>query len=134
MSRSLSKSAPLTQSNSLSAKLDGIRAGSSMARMDANSADSRELVRDLMIERGLTQKAMAINAGCAESDLSNALQGKQRLDFEWLLAQDALFRKALARRLDQTDQEQEDALLVAEVAALFERVLGLILRRRERLA
>lgn len=134
MSRSLAKAESLTHANSLSAKLDGIRAGSSMARMAANPQESRDIVRELMRERGLTQKAMAIQAGCPESDLSNALSGKQRLDFDWLMAQDALFRKALARRIDATDDDNEDALLIAEAARLFQSVMALIARRRERVA
>lgn len=98
MARSLAKAETRTHANSvsptrpdLSAALEGIRAGASVARMATNRADIREITLDVLAERRVSQKEMAINANCPQSDLSNALQGKQRLDAQWLIDQDDAF-------------------------------------------
>jgi hypothetical protein len=69
-----------------------------MARMSSNSpqiqarnVSGRELVQTVRRDLGRSQKQMAIDAGCPESDLSNALSGKQRFDMQWLLNQDDEF-------------------------------------------
>lgn len=133
-----------THSNSISAesapiseRLDAIRAGSSMARMDANPLETRrplrELAVDVLREMGISQKAAAINAGCAESDLCNALKGRQRLEIEWLHSQGPAFWQELSRRVEAADghtAEAQDQIDAENIARLFEVVVRMTLRRR----
>lgn len=106
MAPSMAAAAERTHANSRSAELDQIRAGSSMARIATNQAatddiDTRGIVLDLMGELHLTQKAMAIQAGCPASDLSNALAGKQRLEMDWVLNQEPIFVAMFLERVER---------------------------------
>lgn len=58
--------------------------------------DQKEIlsvIRRAMAECTLSQKAMALNAGCPESELSEALNGRdnRRFDAQWLWRQDDTF-------------------------------------------
>jgi hypothetical protein len=98
-----------------------------MARIDANRSvnptkiDSRELVRGLMADLQLSQKALAIQAECPASDLSNALQGKQRLEVDWLLNQEPIFVAMLLERVERAKgftERSERELKAARIAEL----------------
>jgi len=86
------------------------------------------LVRDAMARTGLSQKAMAANAGVAESVLSEALapHGTRHLALEWLWAQDDEFLAVLVDRLTEarglTDQSRREAK-AARVSELIRLIL-----------
>lgn len=139
MANMMRRASDRTLANSLGASsveqgslLDGIRAGSSLARMAPNlvpaSTDVRSIVRDLINERD-SQKTFALQARCAESDLSNALKGKQRLDAQWLIDQDDAFVDELLRRLRTArglSAERQDEIDDQQVLQL----IAVLLRRR----
>lgn len=85
-----------TQPNTLRARLDAIRPGSVKARIDPNSDQQKEIlavIKRTKSELQLSGKEMALSAGCAESELSDALNGKdnRRFDAEWLWRQSDMF-------------------------------------------
>jgi hypothetical protein len=67
--------------------------------MGANPVDIREIVSELLAETNTSQKALALAANCPQSDLSNALTGKQRLDAQWLIDQDDVFVDRLLNKI-----------------------------------
>lgn len=85
---------PRTPANSARAALDAIRGRSAKARIAANPPDLTRLLpllKQAMSETGLSQKAMAINAGQTESVISEALAGRRHFDVEWWWAQPDTF-------------------------------------------
>jgi hypothetical protein len=130
-----------THANPRSARLDAISAGSSMARMDANDLGEstqrpiREIAVEVLREMGISQKSAAITAGCAESDFSSALNGKQRLEIEWLRAQGPVFMRRLNARLEAEDQSTPEAIdqeEAAQLARMFEVLVRRAFRVRSR--
>lgn len=93
MGRSIAAGEDRTQPNSLRRRLDDIRPNGLSVRIDPNPVGMRALVRRVMAESGTSQKAFALTAGCTESELSDALNGKENRRFEadWIYRQDALF-------------------------------------------
>jgi len=72
------------------ARLAGIRAKDARVRIDPNQKEVLGCIRRAMSTRGLSQKAFAITARCTESELSDALNGRdnRRFDVEWVWRQD----------------------------------------------
>lgn len=109
-----------------------------MARIDTNCVQFSEethrlrtvceLVLTLIARPGRTQKAFAIAAGCAESDLSNALRGKQRFEMQWVFNQDDQFVHEFITewRADRgLDLDRVDAIEAEEIG----NVVQLLVRR-----
>lgn len=113
MSHRMQSAAARTHANAPSQPLvnglDGIRGRATRALIDANSLDiaqensknesGRALVRGLISDLQRSQKATAITAGCADSDFSAALSGRQRFDVDWITQQDDAFVIEFAHRL-----------------------------------
>lgn len=76
-----------------------------------------------------SQKATAIEAGCADSDFSAALSGKQRFDIDWVIGQDDAFVlsfvDALLKSRNLTPQNQRAARLKL-AATLFQQLVDLV--------
>jgi transcriptional regulator with XRE-family HTH domain len=99
--------APTLAGSTLRTPANAFLAPSDDVRIDPNSvAGMRALVRRVMAETGLSQKAFAIDAGCSPSELSDALNGKEnrRFEAEWIYRQNALF---LRRFLDALAEERQ---------------------------
>lgn len=106
MASSIAGSAARTPPNTVRARLDDIRPNGRSVRIDPNaSVGIRGLVRRVMAETGLSQKAFAADAGCTASELSDALHGKEnrRFEAEWIYRQNALF---LQRFLEALAEER----------------------------
>lgn len=110
-----------TQSNSLRSdsgdirsRLDGIRTRSAKAGIDANrassSADAEDraeclsLIREALKRSGMSQKEMAINARCSESQLADGLNGVRNFSVDWLWTQPNKFWLELRELTDQAKQ------------------------------
>jgi hypothetical protein len=95
--------------------------------MGTNRADIREIVLEVLAETRESQKAIALNAGCPQSDLSNALAGKQRLDAQWLLDQDAVFvERVLTKvrsRLGLVTDNDARGVKIARISELLRLIL-----------
>lgn len=95
--RSVSTSAVTRQPNDLRSRLDGIRAKGGRIRIEPNALPSQKeiliIVRQTLAETGTSQKKFAKNAGCTESELSEAVNEREnrRFDAEWLWKQDDAF-------------------------------------------
>lgn len=140
MASSLATPTARTHANSVSAsagtlseRLDGISAKSARARITTNTAavteekrTGRQLVRDVMALLRRSQKAFALEAACPESDLSNALQDKQRFDIDWLLDQDNEFLLAWIEAVESSRQLTRRARMATKRAAAI-RAIDLIL-------
>ncbi len=111
MPQSLKQDAMRTQPNGLRERLDAIRPSSDKSQTDPNrSRETAERVMLALINRtriavGMSQKAMAITAGCSESELADAINGRERrrFDAEWLWRQDDVF---LAKFIELLQEER----------------------------
>ena len=135
MPRSVRKVETGTHEKSLRSDLRSIRAGSHLARMAANPDGTVSLARDAVgyakQQTGLTNKAMALNAGVPESVMSDAVAGGKgrNLETDWIIAQGpefvGYFTDHLDRALGLTDESRKAAKLdraLALVRLIFEEV------------
>lgn len=118
-----------TEANDLRADSQSVRGRvprvRSLTKSDRTQVST--LVRDAMARSGLSQKAMAQNAGITESVLSEALapHGTRHLAVEWLLDQDDEFllvlleRITVLRNLTQESQRAQKAARVSELLRLI---------------
>lgn len=110
-------------------QLDGIKAGDANVRMTANFVENRpekrELLREAARRLGLSQKAMALNAGQPESVISDALNGRRSFDVEWERSQPAAFRRMVrqledaAEGIDPASQRRQSFEDFIELARAF---------------
>lgn len=100
---------------------NGLPTSSRMARITVNQSASREAVRVALAATGLSQKAMAINAGAMESHLSDALNGRGRnLEIDWILAQDDAFILAFWQSVEQQRGLTAEARKAARAESIVE--------------
>lgn len=136
MGESMRRASDRMPANSIRAELDSVRGSNAIARIAANPSDFAEqnrqirTVAELVVHvngrLGRSQKEFAIAGGCAESDLSNALKSRQRLDMQWVFNQDDAYVAAFIDewRADRgLDSARVDALEAREIAELVERVV-----------
>jgi hypothetical protein len=131
MRQTLADKAVQSQPNSLRSSLDDLRAGDANMRVEpcrAPRVEVLDLIRRAMATRDLSQKAFALTAGCLESELSDALRGKdhRRFDAAWLWAQDDDFLLTfieLAQAARQLTPEHKRALRQRRIVEL----VGLLL-------
>jgi hypothetical protein len=114
-----------------------VRTNSDTVRTDANSATETraiDLVRAVMHDLRRSQKETALAAGCTESELSEALNGRQgrRFDAQWIWNQDDAFLRQFLDRVADARGLSPETALVAEVeiiTALFGKIVALLARR-----
>jgi hypothetical protein len=95
MANTVATAATRRHSNDLRADLSKVRATSQPpVKAHEVSADRSELlilIRDAARDCNLSQKALAINAGCTESELSDALSGRRNFAATWIWNQPDTF-------------------------------------------
>ncbi len=119
----------LAGSQDIRARLGEIRTKAVKAQIDPNAKEILPVIRRAMAKTGLSQKAMALTARCAESELSEALNGRdgRRFDADWLWRQDDAFVVAFLDEVTATrglTPENKDAIRRARIVEL----IGLLLQ------
>lgn len=117
-----------SDSHERAAALDEIRAGSHMVRIDAKT-EFLAVINEIRTRRGLSIEAMAINAECPASSMSDALAGKDGRNFagQWLVAQGPEFVKdfndEMERRLGVTQAsiDEQDARDLGRLVEMLSR-------------
>lgn len=101
MAFSVARSAVRTEAKTLHSDLDAVRGSSHIARIPANPSLGRDAFKETKTALGRSQKALAIDAGVAESVLSEALNGIGRnFDVDWVLNQDNTFVATWIRHIE----------------------------------
>jgi hypothetical protein len=119
------------QVNGISAKTTRPRIGTNstpIAEEKPRNGRTRELVREVIGDLQRSQKQTAIDAGCADSDFSAALNGKQRFDTDWLDAQDDTFVLTFVDkwlRARGLQRESKRAARMKLAATLFQTIVDL---------
>lgn len=121
--------APRTHANALRRTLDEVRATSQPpAKVSEVSAERHiplGLIRAAATDCELSQKALALNAGCTESEMSDALAGRRNFALAWIWAQDDAFLLRFlelamqARGLTPDAQKAVRAERIAELVRLL---------------
>jgi hypothetical protein len=127
-----------TPAESLRSDLQSVRTPSQPLRIDAKS-EFLAAINETRVGMGLSIEAMAINAGCPLSSMSDALAGKDGRNFAgpWLLAQGdafvARFNEIVSRRRGGLTEAQQDAIEAEQIGRLVEAFVqrSFRLRRRE---
>ncbi len=91
MASTVSERSLRNQSNGLRARLDEVRATSQPPAKVSERADLLGLIRSAAADCNLSQKALAINAGCSESELSDGLSGRRNFAAAWIWSQPDTF-------------------------------------------
>lgn len=119
----------LSDSDDVRARLGAIRSKQAKAQIDPNLKEILPVIRRAMGKTGLSQKAMAIAARCTESELSEALNGRdgRRFDADWIWRQDDTFVVAFLDEVTETrglTPENRNAIRRARIVEL----IGLLLQ------
>jgi hypothetical protein len=100
MASSVSKPDLRTQLNSVRGHSVKVSEPSQGMRTNANRAEFLRLIRLSMKDAGMSQKEMAINAGCTESQLADGLNGVRNFSADWLWEQPNSFWLKLRDHVD----------------------------------
>lgn len=128
MPKMVATSAVTTQPKDLRSRLDGVRTKTIKAQIDPNSKEILPVIRRAMAKTGTSQKAFAIAARCTESELSEALNGREgrRFDADWLWRQDDAFVLAFLDEVTEArglTPENKDAIRRHRIIELIELLL-----------
>lgn len=134
MSHMLRRAVDRLPEKSVRTDSQGVRSDSRPLRIDVK-VEFLAAVNETRTALGLSVEAMAINAGCTTSAMSDALAGKDSRNFagQWLLAQGdafiAKFNETIERQRGLT-QDAEDALEAERIGALVQQLVTRSFRAR----
>lgn len=112
-----------------------VRSDSQTVRTDANQdMKLRDLIKQTLSDLQRTQQYAAIEAGCTESDFSDAINGRhgRRFDAEWIWRQDDTFLRHLLDLMSKERGLTPETAIAQEVellTALFGQLIKVILAR-----